>query len=200
MIVSAIRRVAAALFLWTAFFITGGCTATYREPEETAATPSYRVVIAEPALNEVVIVINNNAGFGTHAGMFVGSRLFDPAGGYVNARQMVGDWNGPTLRDYIQFQLEDGNRIQTFRFVLTPEDISVVDLRVANAGMGKPLYCAADVRDQIAGVGPFKALAAGEWLSPAGLADLLLPYVEGPGAAGACVWANGAPCRRNIRQ
>lgn len=200
MVVCAIRWVAAALFVWTVLFIIGGCTVTYREPEETAATPWYKVVIVEPASNEVVIVVNNNAGFGTHAGMFVGSRLSDPAGGYVNARQMVGGWNAPTLRDYIQFQLEDGNRIQTFRFVLAPEDIAVINARIANAGMGTPLYCAADVRDQIAGVGPFKALAAGDWLSPAGLAELLLPYVEGPGATGACVWANGAPCRRNILQ
>ena len=198
MAVCAIRRVAAALFLWTVLFITGGCTATYREPEDTAAMPWYAVVIAEPAPNEVVIVVNNNAGFGTHAGMFVGSRLSDPAGGYVNTRQMVSGWNGPTLRDYIQFQLEDGNRVQTFRFVLAPGDIAVIDARVASAGMGKPLYCAADVRDQIAGVGPFKALVAGEWLSPAGLAELLLPYVEGPGAVGACVWANGVPCRGNF--
>lgn len=200
MVFSIVRRVAAAAFLLNAMVLSSGCTSTYREPEETQAAPWHKVAVAEPALNEVVIVINNNAGFGTHAGMFVGARLSDPAGSYIHARQMVSGWNGPTLRDYLQFQLEDGNRVQTFRFVLAPEDIAIIDARVANAGMGRPLYCAADVRDQVAGVGPFKGMATGEWLSPAGLAELLLHYIEGSGAAGECAWANGAPCRVNFPQ
>lgn len=180
--------------------MTGGCATSYYSPEETAAAPWHKVDAAEPAPDEVVIVVNNNAGFGTHAGLFVGARLSDPAGGYVNARQNATGWSGPTLHDYIRFQLEDGNRVQTFRFTLAPEDIAIIDARVANAGMGKPLYCAADVRDQVAGVGPFKAMRTGEWLSPAGLAELLLPYVEGPGAVGVCAWANGVPCRVHIPQ
>lgn len=188
------RRVAAALTCGV-LILCGGCTATYHAPDDTPAAPWHQINTAEPAPDEVVVVVNNNAGFGTHAGMFVGARLSDPAGSYVNARQNADGWRGPTLRDYATFQLEDGNRVQLFRFKLAPQDIAVIDGRVAKAGMGRPLYCAADVRDQIAGVGPFKDMRPGDWLSPAGLADLLRRYVEGPGAAGVCVWANGAACR-----
>ncbi len=178
-----------------------GCGSSYRYPDEFIAAgnagnhSAHAVNVTEPAADEVAIVINNNAGFGTHAGLFVGARMSDPAGNYWRERRDDPDWKHPTLRDYVRHQMVDGLRVQVFRFRLDPADIKIIDQRVANQGITVPLNCAAEVRDQVANVGVFKALKPRGWLSPAALAEQLLPLIEGPTAVGICTWGNGVPCR-----
>ncbi len=201
---SARRAIIAAVTMHMALAGCGG--SSYRYPDEMLAsnaggkgeTAAHRVNLQEPAADEVAIVINNNAGFGTHAGMFVGTRLSDPAGNYAMARRGEPGWKGPTLHDYVEHQMVDGYRVQIFRFKLVPGDISIIDSRVANAGITVPLNCAAEVRDEVAGVGLFKAINPKGWLSPSALAEALLPLIEGPTAVGACVWPNGQPCRPTV--
>ena len=181
--------------------VLAGCGSSYRYPNEFIAAGKsgdhdvHAVNVAEPAADEVAIVINNNAGFGTHAGLFVGARMSDPAGNYWRERRDDPTWLRPTLRDYVAHQMVDGLRVQVFRFKLDLADIQIIDKRVANQGITVPLNCAAEVRDQVANVGLFKALKPKGWLSPAALAEQLLPLIEGPTAVGICTWGNGRPCR-----
>jgi len=187
--------------LFVTLAVVAGCGSSYRYPDELIAAGNkgdntvHAVNLPEPAADEVAIVINNNAGFGTHAGLFVGARLSDPAGNYWRERHGEPGWERPTLRDYVEHQMVDGLRVQIFRFRLNPTDIRIIDTRVAHAGITVPLNCAAEVRAQVANVGAFKALNGKGWLSPSGLAEELLPLIEGPGAVGTCVWPNGRPCR-----
>ena len=198
-ICSARRAIIAAVTMLAALAGCGG--SSYRYPDELIPAGSkgdpaaYTVNLLEPAADEVAIVINNNAGFGTHTGMFVGVRLSDPAGNYAMARRGEPGWERPTLRDYVQHQMVDGLRVQIFRFTLDPADIKIIDARAANQGITVPLNCAAEVRDEVANVGLFKALKPTGWLSPNALAEELLPLIEGPTAVGTCVWPNGRACR-----
>jgi hypothetical protein len=125
--------------------------------------------IAEPAANEVVVMINNNSPSGTHAGIFAGSRLNDPSGTYVGQRSQDKSWPGPSLSDYVAFQKEDGERIQLYRFRLAPEQFKALDARMAAAGPTAPLFCAVEVNNLIAGLGPFEAIRTVGWISPAEL-------------------------------
>ena len=186
--------------------VLAGCaSSSYRYPDELIHARSngdydaHTFKVPEPAADEVVVVINNNSGFGTHAGMFVGARLSDPAGNYGMLRRFELDWKGPTLRDYVEHQMIDGLRIQLFRFKLDPADIKIIDERVAAQGITVPLNCAAEVRDQIPNVGVFKALKPSGWLSPNELAEQLLPLIEGSTAVGQFTWPNGRPCREPQR-
>jgi hypothetical protein len=197
---SRFARLATGLAL-SALSLLSGCGSSYRYPDEFLAAGNagdhgvHAVNIAEAAADEVAIVINNNAGFGTHAGMFVGARMSDPAGNYWRERRDDPAWQRPTLRDYVAHQMVDGLRVQVFRFKLNLADIKIVDQRVADQGITVPLNCAAEVRDQIANVGVFKALKPTGWLSPSALAEQLLPLIEGPTAMGICTWGNGRLCR-----
>ena len=181
--------------------VLAGCGSSYRYPDEFIAAGNggdpnvHAVNVVEADADEVAIVINNNAGFGTHAGLFVGARMSDPAGNYWRERRDDPTWLRPTLRDYVAHQMVDGLRVQVFRFKLDLADIQIIDKRVANQGITVPLNCAAEVRDQVANVGLFKALKPKGWLSPAALAEQLLPLIEGPTAVGICTWGNGRPCR-----
>jgi hypothetical protein len=186
--------------------LAGCVSSSYRYPDELLKSRAdgkvdpavHAVHLPEPAVDEVAIVINNNAGFGTHAGLFVGARLSDPAGNYAMARRGEPGWERPTLRDYVEHQMVDGYRVQIFRFKLEPADIKIIDARAAKAGITVPLNCAVEVRDEFAGVGPFKSIEPKGWLSPSGLAELLLPLIEGPTAVGTCAWPNGRSCRPAI--
>lgn len=148
----------------------------------------------EPRSQEVVIVINNNAFLGNHAGMFVGSRLSDPAGSYVAARSDRSGWPGPRLTDYVDFQMEDGPRIQLFRFMLSDENFALVKARLPQADRASPLFCAAAVQNAIAGIGPFSKIEPIWFTTPAALAELLHSLTNNQMATGKCAWANGMPC------
>lgn len=150
--------------------------------------------LAEPASNEAVIVINNNALGGNHAGIFAGARLNDPAGSYVGTRTQNGNWSGPSLADYVEFQKEDGENILIYRFRLAAADFAALDARMAAAGITPPLFCAAEVQNLIAGLGPFAGIAPVYWTSPASLADLLDDLRSGRAAPGVCVMPDNRPC------
>jgi hypothetical protein len=150
--------------------------------------------LPDPAPNEVVVVVNMNSAVGTHAGLFVGSLLSDPAGMYRQARSEDPKWQGPSLADYVRFQMEDGERVLVYRFRLTQTDADVIADRVRRHGWGKPLYCAADVQNQIAGVGPFATVQPVGWTSPASLGAQMHELTNGRKRLGACVWPDGLAC------
>ncbi len=151
--------------------------------------------VAEPADNEAVIVINNNAIGGTHAGLFAGHRLNDPAGSYVGKRSGNKDWTGPSLADYVSFQREeDGERILIYRFRLTPEDFNALDARMSSTSPGLPLLCAVEVNNLIAGIGPFKAIENAGWTTPASLAERLDQLLRQGHLPGECVMPDNQAC------
>jgi hypothetical protein len=153
------------------------------------------IQVAEPASNEAVIVINNNAIGGTHAGLFAGSRLNDPAGGYIGKRSENKDWPGPSLADYVAFQREeDGDRVLIYRFQLTPEDFNVLDERMSKTGPGLPLLCAVEVNNLIAGIGPFRTIESAGWTTPAGLAERLHKLLQDGSLPGKCVMPDNRSC------
>lgn len=166
-----------------------------RPAAEKSHAPSH--ALDEPGENEAVIVINNNAGPGTHAGIFAGRRLNDPAGSYVGTRSMDRHWPGPSLADYVEFQKEDGDKIQIYRFRLSPADFAALDARMAAAGPTPPLFCAVEVQNLIAGLGPFKTIPGVGWATPASLAELLDQLVSSQAAAGKCVLPDNRSCARH---
>lgn len=153
------------------------------------------VKVTEPAGNEAVIVINNNAIGGTHAGLIVGSRLNDPAGSYIGKRSANKDWPGPSLADYVAFQREeDGDRILIYRFQLAREDFNALDARMTQAGPGLPLLCAVDVNNLIAGIGPFRTIERAGWTTPAELANRLDKLLRDGKLTGKCVMPDNRSC------
>ena len=155
---------------------------------------SREIRLEEPRSQEVVIVINNNAVLGNHAGLFVGARLSDPAGSYVAVRSRLPGWSGPRLADYVDFQMEDGAKIQLFRFTLSAVDVALLEARLPRADRAAPLFCAAAVQNAIAGIGPFHAIEPTRFTTPAAVAELLGPLSNSQVAGGRCVWADGVAC------
>lgn len=162
---------------------------SYRHPEDVIAAagarsdPSLHAFnLPEAAADEAVILINNNSGCGTHSSLLVVQRLSDRTGNYFLQKSFEPGWEKPTLRDYVEHQMIDGLRVQIFRCKLNPADIRVIEESVAKSGFTVPLNCAFEVRDEIAHLGPFKALKPTGWLSPNALTEALLPLVEGPSA------------------
>lgn len=151
------------------------------------------IKLAEPGADEVVIVINNNAAFGNHAGIFAGSRLSDPAGSYAYFRRAEAGWQ-PRLQDYVRFQSSDGMHIRAYRFRLPAADFSAVLARLPEADQAKPLFCATAVQNSIAGIGPFAAIPPAGWTTPAKLAEQLDQLVASTSATASCELPNGAPC------
>lgn len=159
--------------------------------QQEAAAEAIR--LAEPGPHEVVVVINRNAVFGNHAGIFAGARLSDPAGSYAYFRRAQPGWQ-PRLQDYVRFQSSDGMHIRSYRFSLRPPDFSAVLARLPEADAAKPLFCATAVQNSIAGIGPFAAIPQAGWITPAQLADLLDQLITAHGVAGSCEFPDGAPC------
>ena len=153
-----------------------------------------RTRLADVAPDEVVIVINNNAAGGRHSGMFAGRELSDPSGSYVFQRTGTPGWAGPSLDDYVAFQLEDGANVRVYRFRLQADDFAEIERRIRSAGVTPPLFCAVAVQNQIAGVGPFARLEVTGWTSPSALARRLDPLVGGSVTAGACLRPSGSRC------
>lgn len=162
--------------------------------ERSPDSLSTEVHLVEPAANEVVVVINNNAALGNHAGIFAGERLSDPAGSYKNVRAKSPDWRRVSLADYVAYQMDDGLRIQIYRFTLSDQQFSAVVARLPEADSAMPLFCGAAVQNAIAGIGPFKSIEATWWTSPAELGRRLAPLTGAAHAAGVCLWPDGLPC------
>lgn len=150
--------------------------------------------LTEPSANELVVVINHNAPFGNHAGLFAGARLSDPAGSYRSVRSRLSEWREPSLGDYVAYQLTDGWRIQIYRFELSEQEFSAVLGRLPEADRGMPLFCGAAVQNAIAGIGPFQRIPATWWTSPAALADRLDALLGESGLAGVCLRVDGTMC------
>ncbi len=174
--------------------LLAGCASTPWAESRQGRWPLVPEKLPDPAPNEVVIVVNMNSAVGTHAGMFVGSLLSDPAGMYLQARSEDRKWKRPTLSDYVRFQMEDGDRVLAFRFYLDQRDADAIAARVREHGWGMPLYCAADVQNQIAGIGPFRTIKPIGWTSPAQLGEQLHYLANGTLKLGACVWPDGKLC------
>jgi hypothetical protein len=181
--------------------VLGGCGApeTYRPPDENrlaivttrSATP---VRLPEPESSELVVVVNNNAFGGSHAGLFIGARLSDPSGNYASDRSRDPAWRGPSLADYVDYQMHDGDKVLVYRFRLDPAAFATVDARVRDWGGTAPLFCAAAVQNQIAGVGPLAGVGTVGWTSPSALAQLLDGLTIGGTALGSCLRPDGARC------
>ena len=175
--------------------LLSACASTPPEVEHDWTRSGIAAVrLDEPRGNEVVVVINNNAPGGNHAGIFVGARLSDPAGTYRLVRLKTPDWKQPSLADYVWFQMEDGRNIRIYRFSLNEEDLSAVAARLPVADRAMSLFCGAAVQNAIAGIGPFRTIEAIWWTSPTALAERLDALVGETHAAGACEMADGSPC------
>ena len=161
----------------TAALLLGGCAGVLPAdaPAKLVAHPDH---LPDAGADEVVVIINNNAIGGTHAGFFVGALLSDPSGSYLEKRALDPNWKGASLADYVAFQLEDGDNVRVYRFGLSAKDFSAIEQRVRSAGLTPPLFCAVAVQNQIAGVGPFASLETTGWTSPAALAERLDPLVR----------------------
>ena len=125
-------------------------------------------------LTTTVVINNNNAVIGTHAGLVVGSGkdavLYDPGGSYHNDDKGSGDalyGRSVNLSDYIKYQKLDGPDVQTYTFPTTPAEEAAIKARIEGNGSRGPGYCAADTSRALDGIGPFKNL--GTSATPSGL-------------------------------
>ena len=177
--------------LWPVLLLAAcaGQPADENGPQRRGARPAPDV-----ARGEVVVVINGNAAGGRHAGLFAGPWLSDPSGSYVTQRAESPQWTGPSLADYVAFQLEDGDDVRVYRFKLREADFAEIEQRVRSAGTTIPLFCAATVQSQIAGVGPFKEIPDTFWTSPTALAQQLQRLAGNAKGSGICMRPSGSPC------
>jgi hypothetical protein len=164
------------------------------EPRQATYPSDESVRLAEPGADEVVIVINDNGSVSSHAGLFAGQRLSDPSGTYRTTRSEDKAWRGPTLRDYIAFQMNGGPTVRAYRFTLLQSDFAAIESRIAHAGWTMPMFCAARVRDDLAGIGPFAGLEGSRWTSPRELGAQLERIIRGPGKPGRCEMPDGRAC------
>jgi hypothetical protein len=160
----------------------------------TVTPPAVVITLAEPAPDEVVVVINDNAFGGNHAGLFAGGLLLDPAGSYFGVRGEDADWQGPTLTDYARYQTVDGPNIRIYRFHLQPEAFTKIEQRIRASGFTPPLFCASAVQNLLVGVPPFDTLKQTGWTSPTELGHELDGLTQGTGAAGECQKLDATPC------
>lgn len=162
--------------------------------ERSTDSLTAEIRLAEPGPDEVVVVINNNAAFGNHAGIFAGGRLSDPAGSYRDVRAESPGWLRVSLADYVAYQMVDGLRIQVYRFTLPEAQFSEVVARLPEADSAAPLFCGAAVQNAIAGIGPFQSIETTWWTSPAELARRLASLTTDQQVSGTCLWPDGLPC------
>jgi hypothetical protein len=156
--------------------------------------PEADIRLAEPAPDEVVVVLNVNALGGNHAGLFAGTQLIDPAGSYVWTRSQDTAWPGPTLRDYARYQTVDGLKIRFYRFHLQPQAFAALVQRMRDAGSTPPLFCASAVQNLLADIAPFDLVKRIGWTTPTALARLLDTLTQGAGASGECQKLDASPC------
>ncbi|GEM_PF-1191756 len=190
------------IFALGAAFALAGC-AQPRSTPQTSPPPigngyPEKLNITEPGPQEVVVIINDNTQM-VHAGLFAGAKLLDPAGSYEGTRRLDSQWPGPSLQDYVRFQLEDGPVVKLYRVTLSAEHFAQVKTRMEAAGRAVPLFCAAKVQNILSGIGPFAAVPDAWLVSPAVLAGHLDKIVAVAPASAACYWPNGASCNPGPR-
>ena len=162
-------------------------------PGRADELPASAIHVQEPAADEVAVVINANATFGNHAGIFVGPRLSDPAGSYAATRRRIAGWV-QGLADYVRYQTTDGPRIRIYRFRLDPDSLAALASRLPEADRAAPLYCATAVQNAIAGIGPFVGIPSAGWTSPASVARLLDRLLTRLPDGGYCQLPDGTRC------
>jgi len=155
--------------------------------------------LQEPRDDEVVVIINNNGGIGNHAGIFVGRRLSDPAGSYRFIRAKAKGWRRPTLNDYVGFQMNDGQRVQSYRFALPEAEASAIAARLPAADAAAPLFCASAVNNALAGIGPFAGIKPVNWMTPAAVAEQLEAILAANPGIGRCVLPDGSSCAQPVQ-
>jgi hypothetical protein len=157
--------------------------------------PAATICLAEPGTNEVVVVINDNSAVASHVGLFAGASLSDPSGTYLGTRPLEDKtWKGPTLRDYLAYQMKDGPKVRSYRFTLAQPDFAAIESRLALAGWTMPLFCAASVQNHLAGIGPFNILDSVWWTSPRELDTQMQRIIQRPEQPGRCEMPDGKPC------
>ena len=183
-----------AWWLWVALLLPLPVYAQEAPNWYDTPAPEARIAIAEPASNEVVVVVNDNALGGNHAGLFAGTVLVDPAGSYFGIRGQEPDWKGPTLADYARYQTVDGLKIRLYRFRLDPAAFLVIAQRVREAGPTPPLFCASAVQNILAGAPPFEAIERVGWTTPSSLGRVLDKLTHGKEAIGECQNLDASLC------
>jgi hypothetical protein len=161
----------------------------YTEPR-----PEAEIRLAEPAPDEVVVVVNDNAFGGNHAGLFAGSLLIDPAGSYFGVRGENKRWTGPTLADYARYQTVDGVEVRFYRFRLQAQAFAAIEQRIREAGPTPPLFCASAVQNLLVDIPPFDPIERTGWTTPTALGRLLDKLTQGEGAVGECQKLDASPC------
>ena len=172
------------------------------EPPYAAEAPNWNsepppeavIKLAEPAPDEVVVMVNDNAFGGNHAGLFAGSLLIDPAGSYFGMRGEDKSWKGPTLADYARYQTVDGPKIRFYRFRLQPQAFASIEQRIRDAGPTPPLFCASAVQNLLAEIPPFDAVERAGWTTPTALGRVLDKLTQGEGAIGECQKLDASSC------
>lgn len=154
--------------------------------------PLADIKLVEPAPDEVVVVINDNALGGNHAGLFAGAQLIDPAGSYFGTRGQDKTWPGPTLADYARYQSTDGLKVRFYRFFLRPEALRDLQRRIRDAGPTPPLFCAATVQNLLIGIAPFYGIDKTGFTTPTALGKRLDALVAQ--GVGVCQKLDAAPC------
>lgn len=188
-----VRRTACR-FLWFALLATGPLYADEAPNWYSEAPPEAVINLAEPAPDEVVVVVNDNALGGNHAGLFAGATLIDPAGSYVWTRSRDKAWPGPTLADYARYQTVDGPNIRFYRFRLQSPVFAAIVRRIREAGSTPPLFCAAAVQNLLAGLAPFDRIKRVGFTTPSALGHVLDALTQGKDAIGECQKLDASPC------
>jgi len=181
-------------FLLLALLVAGSPYAAEAPNWNVGPTPEAVIKLAEPAADEVVVVVNDNSLGGNHAGLFAGSLLIDPAGSYFGIRGEDRSWKGPTLADYARYQTVDGLNIRFYRFRLQQQAFATIAQRIREAGPTPPLFCASAVQNLLVGVPPFDKVEHTGWTSPTALGRELDALTQGQGAAGECQKLDATPC------
>lgn len=156
--------------------------------------PVPEIRLTEPGPDEVVVVINDNALGGNHAGLFAGPLLIDPAGSYVWMRQRDANWAGPSLADYAHYQTTDGPEVRFYRFHLQPGAFEAIRQRIREAGPTPPLFCASAVQNLLVEIAPFDSIAETGFTTPAALGRRLDALTRGADAVGECQKLDASPC------
>ena len=147
--------------------------------DNTAKKP---VKVAVKSPYKIIIMVNDNDRFGTHAGMIMVSptsfQIYDPngsftfsgvAGGSLGLFPIDGiDNQKRAFEEYIHFQLEDGKNVFIYKFFVSKKEYEEIEERILTESCGVVLYCSACTSSAIAGIGPFKTIESGIFL-PANL-------------------------------
>lgn len=154
--------------------------------------PVVAIRLVEPAADEAVVVINDSALGGNHAGLFAGDRLIDPAGSYFGVRGEDKTWYGSTLADYARCQTTDGLKVRFYRFRLKSDAMAQLRQRIADAGPTPPLFCAAAVQNLLVDIAPFEAITRTGFTTPTALGKRLDALVTH--GVGECRQLDASPC------